>query len=239
MIKKLKILVACEESQTVTIELRKLGHEAYSCDLIECSGGYPEWHIQGDAVKTAYLPGWDMMIAHPPCTRLANSGVRWLTNEPPQSAPKEATKEEQKMWSAYPVGVKFRVMWRLFDEGVNLYLALRNAPIEKIAIENPVMHKYARELIEKNKRNITQPWWFGDKAFKATGFELINLPELIEGEDSLRAELPKPNTEEWKDWSKCHRMSPGPERAKLRSKTYPGTARAIALQWAGRLNQES
>ena len=207
-----KVLIACEESQAVCIEFRKLGHEAYSCDIQDCSGGHPEWHIVGDAVDVAYREHWDMMIAHPPCTRLANSGRRWLHNPP-----KSKTMVQ---------------MWEEFFNGVSLYLALRDAPIDKIAIENPVMHDHARELIEKKKRSITQPWWFGDKAFKATGFELIGLPPLVEGEETLRGKTPKPGTEEHKSWSAIHRMPPGDERAKLRSKTFPGTARAIAEQWS-------
>lgn len=211
----MRILVACEESQAVTIELRKLGHEAYSCDLVDCSGGHPEWHITGDAVEASRREGWDMMIAHPPCTRLANSGRRWL-----HAPPKDKTMVE---------------MWSEFFDGVDLYLALRNAPIKKIAIENPVMHDHARELIEKQKRHIVQPWWFGDKAFKATGFELVGLEPLIEGGNSLRDFMPKSGTDEHKRWSVIHRMPPGPERAKLRSKTFPGIAKAMAMQWAGKL----
>lgn len=208
----MKVLVACEESQTVTIEFRKLGHEAFSCDLEDCSGGHPEWHIKGDAVEVAYSQHWDMMIAHPPCTRLTNAGRRWMHNP--------------------PKGKTMVMMWQDFFAGVELYKALRDAPIAKIAIENPVMHDHAREVLGKEKRNIVQPWWFGDKAFKATGFELIGLEPLVEGEASLREIVPKPGTDEHKEWSLIHRMSPGPERAKMRSKTFPGIAKAIAKQWA-------
>lgn len=210
----MKILVACEESQAVTIELRRLGHEAYSCDIDPCSGGHPEWHIQGCAVEASRVEGWDMMIAHPPCTRLTNAGRRWLHSPPP--------------------GKTMVQMWSDFFDGVELYKALREAPIEKIAIENPVMHDHAREALGIIKRNVVQPWWFGDEAFKATGFELIGLPPLVEGEDSLRCSVPKLGTEEHKAWSFIHRASPGKDRARLRSKTFPGIARAIAEQWAGR-----
>lgn len=209
----MRVLVACEESQAVTIELRKLGHEAYSCDLIDCSGGHPEWHIKGDAVDVAYSKQWDMMIAHPPCTRLTNAGVRWL-KEPPK-------------------GKTLVDIWREFFEGVELYKALRNAPIPKIAIENPIMHCHAKEAIGIVERHVVQPWWFGDKAFKATGWELIGLNPLVEGDNSLREEVPKTGTEKHKEWSFIHRMPPGPERAKMRSKTFPGMAKAIAEQWAG------
>lgn len=202
----MKILVACEESQAVTIELRKLGHEAYSCDIEECSGGHPEWHIQGD-VLDQLDNGWDMMIAHPPCTRLANSGVRWLTKP--------------------PKGKTLNQMWEELHEGAKFYNAVRDANIPLKAIENPVMHGYARKLINPVYKQIVQPWWFGDKAFKATGFELIGLPDLV-ATDKLTP--PKSGTEEHKKWSKVHRMSPGPERSKLRSKTYLGIAKAIATQ---------
>tara|TARA_R110000850_G_scaffold160743_2_gene285138 strand:+ start:157 stop:801 length:645 start_codon:yes stop_codon:yes gene_type:complete len=213
----MKILVACEESQAVTIELRKLGHDAYSSDIDPCSGGYPEWHIQGD-VLDILDNGWDMMIAHPPCTRLTNAGRRWM-----HVPPKNRTMVE---------------MWQEFFSGVEFYKAIRNANIPKIAIENPIMHDHARELLGNEARNIVQPWWFGDKAFKATGFELINLPGLISNLPGnlpgARLVAPKSGTDEHKKWSKVHRMSPGPERTRLRSKTYPGIAKAMAEQWAGK-----
>ncbi len=203
-----EILVACEESQKVTKALRSRGHAAYSCDILECSGGHPEWHIQGDAVQVSRGRHWDMMIAHPPCTRLANSGRRWL-HVPPK-------------------GRTMVDMWQEFFKGVKLYLDLRAAQIEKIAIENPVMHDHARELIEKQRRQIVQPWWFGDEAFKATGFELIGLPDLVA---TNKLDPPKPGTDEHKRWSLIHRMSPGPERAKMRSTTFDGMADAMAEQW--------
>jgi hypothetical protein len=126
----MKKLVACEESQAVTIELRKLGHEAFSADIIDCSGGHPKWHIKGDVLEILN-DGWDMMIAHPPCTRLTNSGRRWMHNP--------------------PKGRTMVDMWQEFFAGVEFYLALRNANIPKIAIENPVMHDHARELIGRSK----------------------------------------------------------------------------------------
>ena len=205
----MRILIACEESQAVTIELRKLGHEAFSCDIEDCSGGHPEWHIKGNVLEILN-DGWDMMIAHPPCTRLTNAGARWMIKPPPD-------KTLVQMWS------------ELFD-GAEFYRALRDAPIPLKAIENPIMHKHARELINPGYRQVVQPWWFGDKAFKATGFELIGLPDLIA---TNKLTPPQSGTDEHKEWSKVHRMSPGPERAKLRSKTYPGIAKAMAEQWAG------
>lgn len=225
----MKILVACEESQAVTIELRNLGHEAYSCDLGPCSGGHSEWHIKGDVLSVINNTGkriqlesggclfingneWDMMIAHPPCTRLTNAGRRWM--------------------HAPPKGKTMVQMWSDFFEGVAFYKAIRSADIPLIAIENPIMHDHARELLGKEKRDVVQPWWFGDKLFKATGFELIGLKPL---KATNKLTPPKPGSDEHKEWSKIHRMSPGPERAKLRSKTYPGIAKAMAEQWAGQL----
>jgi hypothetical protein len=204
----MNILVACEESQAVTIAFRELGYKAYSCDILECSGGHPEWHIQGDAIEEAYSGKYDMMIAHPPCTRLTNSGVRWL-KEPPKSK----TLVE---------------MWRGLFEGAEFYNALRDAPIKLKCIENPIMHKYARELIKPGYRQVVQPWWFGEEMFKGTGFELIGLPDLI---PTNKLTPPKKGTEEYKKWSWVHLMSPGPQRAKLRSKTPIGIAKAMAEQW--------
>jgi len=228
----MKILVACEESQAVTIELRKLGHEAFSCDIEPCSGGHPEWHIKRnvlEVLKPSYdgmfsensinfwteagefvemKGGWDMMIAHPPCTRLTNAGVRWL-----KDPPKSKTLVE---------------IWREFFDGVEFYKAIRSAPIKLKAIENPIMHKYAKEAIGNIKRNIVQPWWFGDKAFKATGWELYGLEPLV---PTNKLVPPKSGTEEYKEWSFIHRMPPGQERSKLRSKTFPGMAKAMAEQW--------
>lgn len=206
----MKILIACEESQTVCKEFRELGHEAYSCDLIDCSGGHPEWHIVGNAVEVAYSLQWDMMIAHPPCTRLTNAGVRWL-----MSPPKNKTLVQ---------------MWQELFDGANLYKALRDAPIRKKCIENPIMHCHARELINPGYRQIVQPWWFGDEAFKATGFELIGLPNL---RPTNKLNPPVKGTDEYKKWSFIHRMPPGPDRERLRSKTFPGIAKAIARQYGG------
>jgi hypothetical protein len=203
----MKILIACEESQKICIAFRKRGHEAYSCDLEPCSGGYPEYHIQDD-VRNHLTDYWDAMIAHPVCTRLANSGVRWL--------------------KVPPKGKTLQQMWDEFYRGVMLYLALRNAPIKKKALENPTMHIYAKCLLGDIDRQIVQPWWFGDKAFKATGLELYGLPELIPTNKLIP---PEKGTDEYKEWSFIHRMSPGPERSKLRSKTFPGIADAMATQW--------
>ncbi len=149
----MKILVACEESQAVTKELRKLGHQAFSCDLLPCSGGHPEWHFKED-VFNVIEQGWDMMIAHPPCTFLAVSGARWLYN-------KDGSKNIER--------------WQNQAEALDFVQKLMDAPINKIAIENPI------SVISSNIRKpdqIIQPWMFGDKAQKGTCLWLKNLPKL-------------------------------------------------------------
>lgn len=148
-----------------------------------------------------YSYKWDLMIAHPPCTRLTNSGVRWLHE---------------------------RNLWKELEEAAEFYKALRNLPIPKKAIENPIMHHYAKDLLQIGKRQIVQPWWFGEEAFKATGLELIGLPEL---KPTNKLTPPKPGTAEHKKWSSVHRASPGPDRWKERSRTFAGIAKAMAEQW--------
>lgn len=194
----MRVLVACEESQAVCKAFRELGHEAYSCDIIPCSGGHPEWHIQGDVMKYIFrneyndLRGWDMMIAHPPCTRLCNSGVMWLEK---------------------------RNLWKDMRDSAFFFHALMSAYIPKIAIENPIPHKYALEIIGKKYDQIIQPWQFGHGETKATCLWLKGLPPLI-----------PTNIVEGRE-QKLHRLPPSKDRAKLRSKTYPGIAKAMAEQW--------
>lgn len=149
------------------------------------------------------------MIAHPPCTRLANSGVRWLQSPPP--------------------GKTVEQMHKALLDGAAFYRTLRDAKVPRKAIENPIMHKYARALIEPGRRQIVQPWWFGDPAFKATGFELIGLPDL---EPTNKLDPPKPGSPEHKRWPECHRASPGSDRQRNRSRTYQGVADAMAAQWS-------
>lgn len=206
----MKILVACEESQRVTIALRELGHEAYSCDLEPCSGGHPEWHIQDDAIKTAYGEHWDMLIAHPPCTYLTNSGVSWLYN-------KDGTINEKR--------------WSDLDEGADFFKAFLNHPCERIAIENPIPHKYAVERIGRKYDQIVQPWMFGHMERKATCFWLKGLEPLQETDNVKEEMLKLPKSVQ----QRLHYLPPGPERAKLRSKTYHGIAKAMAEQWAGEI----
>lgn len=201
----MKVLVACEFSGTVREAFARLGHDAWSCDLLPTEK--PGNHIQGN-VLDVLSQGWDMMIAHPTCTRLTNSGVRWLHVPPPGRTVDE--------------------MWAELKAAAAFYCALRDAPIPRKAIENPIMHKYARELISLKERQVVQPHFFGDPAFKATGLELHGLPKL---QRTHFLSLPKPGTPDHKAWSAIHRASPGADRWKLRSRTFPGVANAFAEQW--------
>ena len=203
----MKILVACEESQAVTKELRKLGHEAYSCDVQECSGGHPEWHIKGDALKTAYGEHWDMMIAHPPCTYLAVSGARWLYN-------KDGSRNEDR--------------WQKKEAALKFVKALMDAPIDKIAIENPIS-MISSEI--RKPEQIIQPWQFGHPLAKATCLWLKNLPKL-QPTDIVEPEYVTSGTgRKWSKWFWETSLVPYKDRGKARSKTFEGIAKAIADQW--------
>jgi site-specific DNA-cytosine methylase len=150
----LKILVACEESQAVTIELRKLGHEAYSCDILPCSGGHPEWHLQEDVVPLLNQT-WDMIIAFPPCTYLTVTGNRWF-NEEKYGDNAIKRKEDRK-------------------DAINFFMLFANANCEKIAIENPVGIMSSQW---RKPNQIIQPWMFGDGFEKKTCLWLKGLPNL-------------------------------------------------------------
>jgi hypothetical protein len=203
----MRILIACEESQAVTKELRLLGHEAFSCDLLPCSGGKPEWHLQKN-VFDIINDGWDMMIAFPPCTDLAVSGARHFER-------KIADGSQQK--------------------SIQFFMDLINAPIDKIAIENPIgimSSKY------RKPDQIIQPWQFGDKAQKSTCLWLKNLPKLEptdiveKGEffDFISKKGEKKRMPMW--YYKALKEAKTPEqRRTLRSKTFQGIAIAMATQW--------
>jgi len=203
----MKILVACEESQAVTKELRKLGHEAYSCDVQECSGGHPEWHIKGDALKTAYDEHWDMMIAHPPCTYLAVSGARWLYN-------KDGSRNEDR--------------WQKKEAALKFVKALMDAPIDKIAIENPIS-MISSEI--RKPEQIIQPYQFGHPLVKATCLWLKNLPKLQPTEIVEPEYVTSGTGRKWSKWFWETSLIPYKDRGKARSKTFEGIAKAIADQW--------
>ena len=209
----MKILVACEESQAVTIELRKLGHEAFSCDILDCSGGHPEWHIKGDVFKVI-KKDWDMMIAFPPCTHLATSGARHFTK-------KIADGRQQ--------------------QGIDFFMKLINAPIERIAVENPIgimSTKY------RKPDQIIQPWQFGDKAQKSTCLWLKNLPKLVPTDVVDKGEFfeftskkgVKKKMAMWYYKALLEAKTPE-QRSTLRSKTFEGIAHAMATQWTTDIKQ--
>jgi site-specific DNA-cytosine methylase len=183
----MKVLIACEESQAVCKEFRAKGHTAYSCDLLECSGGHPEWHIVHDAIEVMGY-GWDLVIAFPPCTDLAVSGARWF--------PEKVANGSQQL-------------------AIDFFMAFAKYP-GKIAIENPIgimSTKY------RKPDQIIQPWQFGHGETKATclwlkGLPLLKPTNIVEGREQ-----------------RIWRLPPSADRAKLRSKTFPGIAAAMAAQW--------
>lgn len=226
----LKVLIACEHTGTVRRAFEALGHDAWSCDLLPDVRG-SNHHIRGD-VRGILNDGWDLlMVAHPPCTRLCNSGVQWLTNPPGQLTAEHYTAEEIAAYAGMDRDARLAFMWRKLEEGADLFNVLWNAPISRVAVENPIMHGYARERIRNYvKPQVVQPWWFGEKAFKATGLSLRGLPPL---KPTNKLTPPKPGTPEHKEWSWVHRTSPGPDRWRIRSTFFPGIADAMADQWGG------
>lgn len=211
----MKVLIACEESQAITKEFRKLNVEAYSCDILPCSGGHPEWHIQGDAIKEAYSFKYDLMIAHPPCTYLSVSGNRWLYN-------KDGSRNKER--------------WQNRGKALAFVNFLMNAPIKHIVIENPVS-VISSQIRKPNQ--IIQPYMFGDSASKKTCLWTKNLPLLIPTKIVDKGEF-----FEWTDKNGKKKRQPlwyynafknsksDQERRSLRSKTFPGIAKAIAVQYS-------
>lgn len=207
----LRVLVACETSGVVRRAFAALGHDAWSCDLLPAEDRSNR-HLIGDLRDYLGL-GWDLlMVAHPPCTRLCNSGVRWLKVPPP--------------------GRSLADMWADLDAAAALFSACWQAPIDRVAVENPIMHRHARERMPADlpRPQIVQPWWFGEPAFKATGLYLRGLSPL---QPTARLQPPRPGTEDHKAWSAIHRAPPGPDRWRFRSRTFSGIAAAMADQWGG------
>jgi hypothetical protein len=190
----MRVLIACEFSGIVRRAFAARGHEAWSCDLLP-SDDRTDFHIVGDA-RDILNDGWDLlMVAHPPCTRLCNSGVRWLAE---------------------------RNLWPELKDASDLFSAFWNAPIERICVENPVMHKHAKALIHNYlaPAQSVQPWQFGHGETKRTCLWLRNLPKLtptniVDGREA-----------------RVHRMPPGPNRWRERSRFFPGIASAMADQWS-------
>lgn len=205
-----RVLVGCERSGVVRRAFEAIGCDAWSCDIEPCDDGSNR-HIRGN-VLDHLDDGWDLLaVMHPPCTVLCNSGAKHLYI----NGRKENGRDEAR--------------WAELERAASFYRALRDAfQIPRRAIENPVMHGHAIRLTGRGQTQFVQPWWFGDPAFKSTGLELVNLPAL-QPTDKLTP--PAPGTAEHKSWSKVHREPPGPDRARRRSQTYPGLARAMAAQW--------
>jgi site-specific DNA-cytosine methylase len=203
----MKVLVACEESQAVTKEFRKLGHEAFSCDLQECSGGHPEWHLQQD-VTELLEQNWDLIIAFPPCTDLAVSGARHFER-------KIADGSQQK--------------------SIEFFMTIANSNCQRIAIENPIGIMSGKW---RKPDQIIQPWQFGDKAQKSTCLWLKGLPklaptEIVEKGEFFEFTSKKGEKKRMPMWYyKALQDAKTPEqRRTLRSKTFPGIAKAMAEQW--------
>ncbi len=205
----MKVLIACETSGTVRNAFLDRGHDAWSCDVLP-SDDLTNRHIQDDVLEVLKMESWDMlMVAHPPCTRLCNSGVRWLHKAPP--------------------GKTLAEMWEQLDQGAELFSKLWNADVPRVAIENPVMHKHAKARI-KNFEPFTQsiqPYEFADSIdaedniSKRTCLWLRNLPPLIKT-GTLTRETARHD---------IHNASPGKDRWKVRSKFHKGIAEAMADQW--------
>jgi hypothetical protein len=205
----MKILIACETSGTVRNAFLDRGHDAWSCDVLP-SDDLTNRHIQDDVLEVLKMESWDMlMVAHPPCTRLCNSGVRWLHKAPP--------------------GKTLSEMWEQLDQGAELFSKLWNADVPRVAIENPVMHKHAKARI-KNFEPFTQsvqPYEFADSidaednVSKRTCLWLRNLPPLIKT-GTLTRETARQD---------IYNASPGKDRWKVRSKFHKGIAQAMADQW--------
>ena len=212
----MKILIACEESQAVCKEFRMLGFEAYSCDILDCSGGHPEWHIKQDVIEVINGGGYDVMIAFPPCTHLTVSGAMHF---------------EQKRKDGRQ------------QQGVDFFMAMINAPIKHIAVENPMG---IMSTVYKKPTQIIQPYYFGDEAQKTTCLWLKNLPPLYHNDapnlfDDVVTHSGKGEMIEFISKKGVKKRQPkwyadalklkSDERSKVRSKTFPGIAKAMAKQW--------
>jgi hypothetical protein len=206
----MKVLVACEFSGRVRDAFLKRGHDAWSCDLLPTE--VPGPHIQDDVLKVIDSRPWDLLVAHPPCTFLANSGAKHLYI----GGRRENGRDEER--------------WENMIRAVVLFRKLLFCKVPKKCVENPIMHGAAAELIGFRADQIIQPWWFGHKEMKATGLHLEGLPKLTQ---TRNVGPPPEDPQKRKSWAVVHRASPGPDRWKLRSRTYPGIADAMGLQWGG------
>ena len=203
----IKVLIACEESQEVCKAFRKIGFEAYSCDLKDCSGEHPEWHLKMDVFEAIRLKEWDLMIAHPPCTFLSTSGNRWMNDK-----------------VHYPNREQDR------KEAIEFFLKIATTPIRHIAIENPI--GIMSSIFEKPTQ-IIQPYFFGDSVKKTTCLWLKNLPKLNPTKmvDPGEIHITKSGRKMSKWYYDALYCKTPEERRTYRSKTFPGIAKAMAEQW--------
>ena len=197
-----RVLVACEYSGTVRDAFAAKGWDAWSCDFLPTDKAGN--HYQGD-VLSVLDKGWDLLIAHPTCTYLTNSGVCWLHRDASR--------------------------WAKLNDSAAFFLKMLNANVPHIAVENPIMHKYARNLICADYSQIVQPWMFGHTESKATCLWLKNLPKLVETSNVKEKMMTLPKNQR----QRLHYLPPSPTRWKERSKTYQGIAEAMAEQWTAAL----
>ena len=213
---EMRVLIACEESQVVCNAFRAKGHDAFSCDILPTRGEHPEWHIKDNILNVFwnnhfvtqtkdlwYVPNWDIMIGHPECKYLTNSGVCWLYN-------KDGSKNIER--------------WNKLELAREFFLKLWNADTQKICLENPIPHKYAR--LPKYTQ-IIQPWMFGYMEQKATCLWLKGLPKLEETNNVYDEMMKLPDNKR----QRIHYLPPSPTRQRDRSVTYAGIGKAMAEQW--------
>jgi len=204
----MRILIGCEESQVVCMAFRALGHEAYSCDLLPCSGGHPEWHLQMDVFEALKLMKFDLCIFHPPCTYLTTTGNKWMKPE---------------FRDRFPDRPRQR------SEAIGFFLKLSQVDCPKIAIENPAG---IMSTVWRKPDQYVHPYHFGDPESKKTGLWLKGLPKLVP------TNIVEPEMYIYKNgrrdsmWHMESLKLPPDERARIRSQTFPGFARAMAEQWS-------
>lgn len=217
----LRVLIGCETSGIARRSFLARGHDTWSCDIKAAEDGSNR-HIRCDIRDGILDEGWDLLaVMHPPCTRLCRSGRRWMSGPGKWTQPKQL-----------PQGRTLADMLSEFELGVSVFTTCWAAPIPRVAIENPEMNDLARDRMPTDlpAPQMVQPFWFGEPAYKATGWYLRGLPELVE---TTRLAEPERGSADWRKWNKVHRMPPGPERARLRSRSFPGMMAAAADQWGG------
>lgn len=224
-----RIIIGCEKSQVICKAFRKLGFEAYSCDLLPCTGGYPEWHIQDDVLNHIYSDKWNLGIVHPPCDFIANSGNRWFYHPEDKNKPPSW----RRAHPLYPNRHEDR------RKAVEFFLKFRSIKIKfPLCIENPIPNNYLIERVGFYHQ-IIHPWMFGDGESKATCLWLYGLPKLTwSNENNLFAIKTTIDEREQKIHKKSALDGKGSSknRKELRSKTYPGIAMAMAEQWGAFIN---